>query len=331
VVVVLIAALRGPSLPPDRFVSVSAPPEQGPDHTPFFTLCDSIPCSCACDDPYDPRLKAPADGPFAGQCLNTRLRRSAKRIEPDEAARRGYYPEARADDGRLYMVNVYHADSLTGRGSFYVARVDTARLRDVVVQVEHAGGIQGHGQFRFRFTDVNAVRLVPQRTDLARCTIEVADLFYSVEAQAPAGIPYKGDYGFRRHYVQTHRLATMAARARVMIKLLHRPVRQYALDPARLSPAAVFTAALTQSSTADPHERYHTTRNNCVLKLYRILDRVSPPAWYRRPLLWLTDQTLFMPTRAPRHLRYRNLLATEQPPNMEVELGWEEFVKCPSP
>lgn len=320
---IIVALTRAPSLDDDQLVSVSAPPEQGPEYTPYFSLCDSIPCSCECDDPFDPRLFGPPESPFAEQCLNTRIRRSVRTIEAVEAVRNGYFPTAADTDGFIYIANVYHEDSTSGESAFYVARVDTGRLRDVVLQVEYAGGIQGHAQLRFRFRTPEAVTFVPQRTTVEREPFTRSDLFYSVEAQAPAGVPYKGDYGFRRVYVQTHRMATLYARARVMIKVLNRPVWQFPLDGKRISPSSVFHAALEQSQSADVYERYHTTQNNCALKLYDVLDRAHPPAWYRRPILWITDQTLFMPTRAKRHLWYRGLLGADTLENMELELGWE--------
>ncbi len=85
IVSIMVALTRAPSLGNDQLVSVSAPPETGPEYTPFFALCDSIPCSVECGDPYDPRLFGPPDGPFAGQFLNTRILRSVRTLEaPDE-------------------------------------------------------------------------------------------------------------------------------------------------------------------------------------------------------------------------------------------------------
>jgi hypothetical protein len=42
----------------------------------------------------------------------------------------------------------------------------------------------------------------------------------------------------------------------------------------------------------------------------------APPDWYRRPLLFITDNTLFIPTRGLKHLRYRGLA-----------VAWLDFVK----
>jgi hypothetical protein len=90
----------------------------------------------------------------------------------------------------------------------------------------------------------------------------------------------------------------------------------------RGDPDMIFRAAIRQSEDTDPYERYHTTQNNCVLKLFAILDSICPAPWYRRPLLSVTNQTLFMPTRAEHHLRYRGLLSDSALQNLEVELGW---------
>ena len=83
----------------------------------------------------------------------------------------------------------------------------------------------------------------------------------------------------------------------------------------------------TRNMVASPDERYHTSQNNCILKVFLVIDRVVPPAWYRKPLLAITNRTLFLPTRAPQHIKYRGLASSDSSsfhlPNLEDELGWE--------
>lgn len=323
----VLIVLRGPSLEPGQLVSVSTAPEGEGQMAPVFSRCDTIECSCACDDPFDPRTRA-VGGVFDGLCLNTCRTRTALPLSPDSASLLGYFPDAGADGNRyLYVVNVYHLADTTDTPSFRVARIPRDAVADVIFQVEHAGGVQGHAQMRFRLHSDRPAVLATQLTDVPRETDTVADLYYSVEAIGPPGVPYKGDFGFRREYCQRYRLATQLVRATTMIRTLHRAVLQFRLDISDKQANAMLVRAIEQGRRADPDERYHTTQNNCALRIYSVIDAVVAPAWYRRPLLCITDHTLFMPTRARHHLRYRGLAGEPfQLANLETELGWEEFV-----
>ncbi len=325
--VFVLAVLRGPSLAPGQMVSVSTAPEDDERMKPVFSRCDTIECSCACDDPFDPRSKA-TGGVFDGMCLNTCRTRTALRLSADTVSHLGYFPHTtEVHDRHLYVANVYHLPDTTDPPSFWIARIPVDAVADVMFQVEHAGGVQGHAQMRFRLRANRPAVLAPQRVDTPRQTDTVTNLYYSVEAIGPPGVPYKGDFGFRREYRQRYRLATQLVRASTMIRTLGRPVFQYRLDITNEQANAMLVQALEQGRRADPEERYHTTQNNCALRLFSVIDRVVPPAWYRRPLLWITDNTLFMPTRALRHLRYRGLAGSPfRLANLETELGWEQYV-----
>ncbi|MBD3242694.1 MAG: DUF4105 domain-containing protein [Chitinivibrionales bacterium] len=326
-IVFVLAVLRGPSLATGQMVSVSTAPAGDDDRPPVFSRCDTIECSCACDDPFDPRTRA-IGGQFNGMCLNTCRTRTALPLSADSAAQLGYFPDAADSDERYhYVVNVYHLPDTADTPSFWVARIPRDAVTDAIFQVEHAGGVQGHAQMRFRLHAERPAVLVPQRTEAPRATEMANDLYYSVEAIGPPGVPYKGDFGFRREYRQRYRLTTQLIRATTMIRTLQRAVHQFRLDITGEQACAMLTQAIEQGRQADPDERYHTSQNNCALRIYSIVDAVLPPAWYRRPLLWITDNTLFMPTRVGQHLRYRGLAGTPfRLPNLEVELGWEEHV-----
>ncbi|MBN1980256.1 MAG: DUF4105 domain-containing protein [Chitinivibrionales bacterium] len=312
----------------NELISMSTPPEGDSTASPRFALCDSVPCSCACDDPYDPRTLVDS-GVYKGFCLNTCQLRSGKIIGLDEVRTHGYF-QPQADTSLLYVANIFDKDTVTNTTAFYVGRIDCRKVSDVIIQIEHAGGVQGHSQFMFCFSDPTAVALVPQRTDRPHDTLFTDRLCFSAEAIAPPSIPYKGDYGFRRTYLQTYRVTTLPVRAVRMIKELHRPVWQYRVNGTPQQLRQTVLEALHHATAADPKDRYHTTQNNCVLALFRILDRSMPPAWFRRPLLWITDNTLFMPTRAPNHMRYRGLASREPGrfhlPNLEAQLGWQTSI-----
>ncbi len=328
----IVYIIHGPSLKQSRMISISAPPEGDPDAEPVFSFCEDIKCACSCDDPFDPRTVVDS-GVYEGLCLNTCLIRSVLLISPEEVARLGYFePKGKAgnDVQVIFTANIYHQDNDSCLPDFFIGRIEPNGVKEVIFQVEYGGGLHGHAQMRFRFSTDKPVVLVPQGTERERIEISVTDLYYSVEALAPPGIPYKGDYGFRRQYFQRYRMTTQYVRAKRMIKELNHRVWQYKLDLTPEQKAAVLYKAIEQAKNASPYERYHTAKNNCVLGLYRAIDPVISPSWYRKILMYVTNKTLFMPTRMPRHLRYRGIAAKKEEtfhlPNLEVELGWEEYI-----
>ncbi|HEX2959519.1 MAG TPA: DUF4105 domain-containing protein [Chitinispirillaceae bacterium] len=328
-IVVVVYSVKGPSLRKEQFVSMSTPPENNGEN-PRFSNCDSIPCSCSCDDPYDPRFPF-SNGEFDGLCPNSCILRSVKRIDAKEAAQRGYFKDSVSAGSSVYVVNVFHEPTdTTFQTGFYAAKIDLSGIKNIIFQLEFAGGVQGHAQIRISFDESKPVLLVSQLNGASREVLSETELNYSVEALGPPGIPYKGDFGFRGEYRQAHRLVTQYSRAVRMIKDLHRQVFQYRLKLTNGQKRAIFLQLLAQSQNADPNERYHTSRNNCVLKIFDIVDKVVQPPFYRKPLLLITNNTLFIPTRMEQHLKYRGLLKNKpdslKMKNLEVELVWERAV-----
>ncbi len=331
-IVIIAWALRGPSLKSDQFTFVSAPPESSMALDPYFMNCDSIPCSCECDDPFDPRIKSGA-GDFEGQCLNSCITRSVVEISAEKAREIKYFtPETgnmKNAKNVHYLVNISHNPN-SDEESFYAACVEPAFITDIVYQVEHAGGLQGHAEIRFIFDPSHPVILVPQKTDVVREESHVTDLIYSVEMIAPPGVPYKGDYGFREQFFQRYRMCSLDAKAHQIIKVLHHRVWQYRLKMSQREKTNIFLAAIKSAASADPDERYHTTKRNCSIRAFEAIDRGARISWFRKPLMFITNNTLFLPTRAAQHLRYRGLAPKNkdnfQMKNLEVELDWEGYI-----
>jgi hypothetical protein len=265
-------------------------------------------------------------------CASSCILRSVKKISTKEAIDKNYFLDSHQPKDYVYAVNVYHQSSDTTKPpGFYAAKIDLDGIKDIIFQFEFAGGIQGHAQMRISFDPNKPVLLISQQKGASREIISETELNYSVEALGPPGIPYKGDFGFRGEYRQAHRLVTQYSRAVRMIKDFHRPVLQYRINITADQKKAVVLQMLNQALKADPDERYHTTNNNCVLKLFEIIDNAAPPPFYRIPLLWITNNTLFIPRRVGQHLRYRGLIEKKSSPlnmvNLETELGWEECVQ----
>jgi hypothetical protein len=310
--------------------NISAPPLVDTTANPLFDSCKGAPCSCACDDPFDPRVRVDT-GYFAGKCLNTCDQRSVRLLTKEEVAANGYFPADSVDTAKFfYVANLSGYDSSARQWLFYVGRVPRDGVADALVQVECAGGIRSHGELRFRFDPAHSVLAVPQRRGGARIVERWNDLVYSVEALGPPGVPYKGDFGFRRQYRVAYRFMSLAGMAAGTIDKQHRAVGQFRVDLSKEQCRRALEAAVRQGSSLAYGDSYHTTENNCVQAVFSVLDKVKPVAWYRKPLLWATNRTLFLPTRAPHHLRYRGM-ASDLPgrfrvANLEVELDRERLV-----
>lgn len=329
---VVIWALHGPSLDEGQLVSVSSTPNIDGNTDPYFAFCDSIDCSCDCDDPFDPKIKS-GEGAFAGKCLNSCVVRTVKEIPETLAFKHGYIDRIKDNSVKYsnskYLVNVSHRP-MDKDEMFYVALLDPEKVRDVLFVVEHAGGLKGHAELRFSFDKSSPVTLIPQRTESEQIVDHTSDLIFSVEAIAPPGVPYKGDYGFREEFFQRYRMCSIESKAYTVIKKLHRRVWQYRLNASKEEKIKMFKYAVSMANNADPNERYHTAKRNCALRAFDVINGGSKISWYRKPLLLLTNNTLFLPTRAEKHLAYRGLLNSKvgksSTKNLEVELGWEEYV-----
>ena len=120
----------------------------------------------------------------------------------------------------------------------------------------------------------------------------------------------------------------MEVRAKKMIIEDHHRVRQYRLDLNEQERKEVFLGFLDISTQLKHEDRYHTISNNCMLAIFNVLDERIRIAGPRKAITKITGRTLFMPTKAPRHLRRRGLKkrANFQLVNLEEELGWEKHI-----
>lgn len=329
---VIIWALHGPSLDSDQVVSVSSTPSINGEVDPYFKYCDTIDCSCDCNDPFDPREKA-GEGEFEGKCLNSCIVRTVKEIPETLAYQYGYIDKLKSNSisylNPIYLANVNHLAE-SGKEDFRIAVVNPDAVNDVFFVVEHAGGIKGHAELRFTFDKKNTITLIPQIDGSDELIDHTTDLVFSVEAIAPPGVPYKGDYGFREEFYQRYRMCSLDYKAHIVIKKLHRRVWQYRLDVSKEEKINMFKYAVKMANSADPNERYHTAKRNCALRAFDVIKGGSKISWYRKPLLFITNNTLFLPTRAEKHLGYRGLLSAKKSDNnaknLEAELGWEEHI-----
>ena len=276
-------------------INLSGPPEPLPGVSPVFEKCPKIPCSCACDDPFDPRVM-PKEGDFADKCLNTCEQRSVLRLTHEQVAEHNYFDVDRNDSAVVYAAHINHYDS-NNELQFYVAQIPLNSLKEIILQVEHIGGPFSHSQMRFSFDKENPVVLVPQNTGSEREEKIVHELTFSAEALAPPGIRYKGDYAFKSVYYQSYRMTSMEVRAKKMIVEDHHRVKQFRLDLTEQEKRDVFLGFLDLGTKGGHKDKYHTISNNCILAIFSVLDDRIHISWPRRVVSRMRRRTLFMPKR----------------------------------
>jgi hypothetical protein len=230
----------------------------------------------------------------------------------------------------LFVANVTDLDEATGQKKFYVAKIHTQAIQDVIIQIEHSSGLEAHGQLRFRFRSEMPIELRPQDTTDKSDPIFVNDLVYTVEALGPPGIPYKGDFGFKGQYSQSYRFDTLRNRATTMIKELKRHVWQWRVDGNLEERMAALKFALKKAQEEGYTNRYHTHRMNCILEVWDVIDHAFNEN-FAHHLIPFGDWDLWLPTKSYNHLKSRGL-ANKLPgrfvlDNLEVELGWESFLE----
>lgn len=303
-------------------MNLSGPPEPTPGISPVFDKCPKIPCSCSCDDPFDPRVM-PGNGDFSHQCLNTCEQRSVLWLTHEQVMEHNYFLVDTKDSDVVFAANINHYDA-DNEIQFYVAKIPLDALKEIILQIELAGGPFSHSQMRFSFEKENPVILIPQRTGLERKEIQVNELTFSAEALAPPGIGYKGDYAFKSEYFQAYRMTSMDVRAKKMIIEDHHRVEQYRLDLDMQERKKVLCGFLDRGTRLKHDDKYHTIKNNCILAIFSVLDTSLQIPWPRRALAKVRGRTLFMPTKAPKHLGYRGLVDRRyfRLKNLEQELGW---------
>jgi len=272
----------------------------------------------------------PESGFFAGQCLNTCDQRSVTPVSASTAAAYGYFSAGEDTAGAVFAVNVSHAIDTASPAFFCAARIPLEGLEDVILQIEHAGGLQAHAQLRFSFRPDMPVILVPQRTGADRTEYRVHDVHFSVEALAPPGVPYKGDWGFKSEYFQSYRLTSQIVRARKMILQDHHRVWQYRIRLTAAQKRDILLGVLALGERGAYTHKYHTAQNNCIIELFRVIDAHAGGGLLHRARAAMHRRTLFLPTYGPKQLKYRGLAPRRKNefhlPNLESELGWESFI-----
>lgn len=311
----------------DPNTNLSAPPTSDPNVSPIFEHCPKFPCSCACDDPFDPRV-IPKLGDFSNLCLNTCEQRSVKGLSIEELRKYNYF-DLIDSVKNYYAVNVTDYEE-NGRIIFYAAMIPKEGIKDVIMQIEHAGGIQAHAELRISFTVERPVLLISQRVSTPKLVKKCTDLVFSVEALAPPGVPYKGDYGFRAQYFQSYRLTTLFLRAHKMIKQDHHKVWQYRCKLSQDEKVKLMEQIILTGTINGHSNHYHTIKNNCIIELFKIIDKSVSLSWLTKCKIWISPNSTFLPTKAPENLKKRGLNPKKESDfhlqNLETELGWEEYI-----
>ncbi len=215
--------------------------------------------ACALADRFEPSGVVPA-GPFAGRRIDTSFTRSLKLLDPEEAASFGPAP------GERLVANVLH------EGRFWIARIPTESLAEVIYQYEDVPGGLGHGQIRLLFS--SQVPLIPQVPSRDSTPRAVSDLTFTADGTPPVGVDRPAGHWPLEQYPIAYRLMSTAAKVRIMTdaKGMHR-VRQYRIEADRAAKERVLDEILRVGTGAGTRRMFNLIVRNCTNESIGILDR----------------------------------------------------------
>jgi hypothetical protein len=260
---------------------------------------DEAPADCAFDpdDPFEPRERLPK-GQFRGQCYDTRVARSVRRLDTETAATYG------AEPGELVLANVHHA------GRFWVARVPLAGVEQVLFHLEYFPAIvpAGHAQLRVRFAEATPVRLISQSLAEAPAETTLTDLVLSLEAIGQPGYKYDIVRGVLDDFGAAYRVVSLADKMQHMIVRQHHKVEQWGLLLEGDEAATLLERFAEAGETRRMQTMYNTLFVNCTNEAVRILDEAVHYTFRQQVQRFLAKVTEFYPNIVRAALEARGLV-----------------------
>lgn len=226
------------------------------------------------EDPFAEVWVLP-EGPNKGERVDTREKRSMKRLTPKEAKPYLTPEELQGlidGDGTEVIANFRH------EGRFWVAVIPPDAVEEMIVQQEDFDAVvpAAHGQIGFKMHEGKQVKLVSQVPSADVEPVFLDSIVYSAEAAGILGRNYNLVEGTKDYYVIAHRLVSNLDRARDALDA-GQTVHQYRIQlPPELdtqqSRNTYFQSVLNHATDVGMTEIYHTVNNNCILAVFRHLD-----------------------------------------------------------
>lgn len=250
----------------------------------------ALDCNYDHSDPYSPDVKMPT-GDYAGQCLDTKLHRSAQKISENE--------------NEIVVANFQYEDQ------YYIARIPKNSVAKVIFNIVHFDTSipfinAAHTQLRFVLKPGKTIVLDSQSTSRAPHRVEINDFILSVHGDGPRGVDYSLIQGLNKNYIAVYRLIETRTRA---LEDKSRKINQYKLYLNEEEASQVMLEAIYKSTKTGYLNIYHTMKLNCTTELFKVLDAALQKRYQLKKFKINLCQILD-PVEGPslKALIYRNIL-----------------------
>lgn len=262
-------------------------------------LVDVKDCAFDPDDIFEPRSTF-KDGPWRGECHDTRQRRPVNFVDYTRAS------ELQDPTGYIVINNVYH------QGAFWFAFIPEGEVSQVFFQLEYFPAVvpAGHTQLRVEYRA--PVILYGQSSSVKGQRDEVLDLTLSVEAVTRPGDSYDLFKGTQEHFAIAYRVTTMEARFEDMILRQNHHVEQWRLLIEDEEAEALLPHYVSESAAYQLDHSYHTLLRNCTTEIIAILDGVVRYSWREHVQRFLVKVSEIYPNIVRTALIARGLLPLDQ-------------------
>lgn len=282
---------------------------------PSATRVDSS-CITNEQDPYDYGY-VPTNGPFVDRCIQTNLRRTARKIHRKDrhaiekmamniVPARFYNTRHAAD--YIMALNIHH------QNQFYYAVIDLRGLEKVVFLMQHfkAPVPAGHVLLRFDFNENFPVRLIAQNTN-SQERVTLTSLVFSAEAVYPEGEHYDLARGILRTFPISYRITSWAQKWNEMIEVSNNPVEQYLLSFDAQESRDLLSHLFDYTSLRRQSRWYNTLQHSCSTVAFDLIDHMIPlrSAWARSNGGTMISER--WPNQARHALEARGIFAREWP------------------
>lgn len=241
------------------------------------------------NDPYAP-MNYFEEGPFKGQLINNKDRRSIKIIEET--------PEF------FTVANFMHEKK------HYIASIPRNAVKDIMVHIDYFTSSIPAAHAQLRLTLTQPIHLKDQITNEVS-TAEISDIVFSIEAIKGPSSPFGLIQGMQKHFAVSYRFMSTQDKYRTLICEDKERTTQYNLTMTKEDKNEFLENALRLSDKADNKTMYHTWKVNCTTEMIRLIDATIDRTVWTKAKSSATTLGAHYPVFVRSSLRARKILGEE--------------------
>ena len=255
------------------------------------SLILSVTQAFAQNDPYAP-MNYFEEGPFKGQLINNKDRRSIKIVEETSES--------------------FTVANFTHDKKYYLAIIPKNAVRDIIVHIDYFTSSIPAAHSQLRLILNHPILLRDQITNEVRTTL-ISDIVFSIEAIKGPSSPYGLIQGMQKHFAVSYRFMSTQDKYRTLICDDKERTTQYNLTMSPEQKNQFLENALRLSDKSDNKTMYHTWKVNCTTEMIRLLDSVLDRSLWTNIKSAGTTVGAHYPVFVRSSLRARKILGLELP------------------